>query len=143
MRITGKCHCGNISYELEWPGEPSAIQARACNCSFCVKHGGVWTSNPKAALGVAIRDPSRITQYRFGTKTADFHVCANCGVVPLVTSTIDGRRYAVINVNTFENVEPSLLHRASASFEDEETESRLARRKRYWIADVRFNPSST
>ena len=50
MLITGKCHCGNIALELEWEGDPPEIPARACGCSFCVKHGGVWTSNPGSSL---------------------------------------------------------------------------------------------
>src|SRR5205809_590139 len=56
MLIKGKCHCGNIAFELEWEGNPPEIPARACGCTFCVKHGGVWTSNPKAKLAVSVRD---------------------------------------------------------------------------------------
>lgn len=78
MRITGKCHCGNVAFTLEWNGDPTAIPARTCTCSFCRKHGGVWT------------------------------------------------------------FEPSLLQHARASFDGEDVESRLARRKRNWIAEVRF-----
>jgi hypothetical protein len=44
MLISGRCHCGNISFALDWQPEPSEIPARACTCSFCAKHGGVWTS---------------------------------------------------------------------------------------------------
>jgi len=44
----------------------------------------------------------------------------------------------VVNVNVLEDVDPSWLRRASASFEGEAVESRLGRRKRNWIADVRF-----
>jgi (2Fe-2S) ferredoxin len=61
-----------------------------------------------------------------------------CGIVPVVTSRIDGRLYAVVNVNTFEGVEPSLLRHASTTLEDENAETRLARRKCNWIADVAF-----
>src|SRR5437763_340431 len=56
MLINGRCHCGNIAFELEWEGDTAEIPARACGCSFCVKHGGVWTSNPNSRLAVAIRD---------------------------------------------------------------------------------------
>jgi hypothetical protein len=139
MRITGKCHCGNVAFNLEWEGERPEIPARACTCSFCLKHGGVWTSNPGSTLEVVVRDPSLISKYAFGTKTAEFHVCSRCGVVPLVTSQVEGHIYAVVNVNTFENVEPSVLRRATANFEGEEIESRLARRRHNWIADVRFS----
>ena len=136
MLIRGSCHCGNIAFELDWPGDE--IPARACDCSFCTKHGGVWTSNPKGALRVTIKDPSHASQYAFGTRTADFHICKRCGIVPVVTSRIDDRLYAVVSVNAFENVDQALLRRAPASFDGEETANRLARRKRNWIADVQF-----
>jgi hypothetical protein len=138
MLIRGRCHCGNISFSLAWEPDPATIPARACSCSFCTKHGGVWTSNPAGALVVTVEEPARVSRYEFGTKTAQFHICARCGVVPVVTSRIDGRLYAVVSVNAFENVEPALLARAPASFDGEGADSRLARRKRSWIADVRW-----
>lgn len=138
MLLTGKCHCGNIAFELEWKGDPVGIPARACGCSFCVKHGGVWTSNPDSRLAVAIGDASLVSKYAFGTRTATFHVCARCGSVPLVTCEIAGHLYAVVNVNVLENVDQASLRRAGASFEAEDVEARLARRKRSWIADVRI-----
>jgi hypothetical protein len=141
MLLTGKCHCGNIAFELDWKGDPAGIPARACGCSFCVKHGGVWTSNPDSRLAVAIRDSSLVSEYAFGTRTATFHVCARCGCVPLVTSEIAGRPHAVVNVNALENVDPASLRRAAASFEGEDVESRLARRARNWISDVRIAPN--
>jgi hypothetical protein len=138
MRIDGKCHCGNIAFELEWEGDPPEIPARACSCSFCVKHGGVWTSNPRSRLTVAIRDASLVSKYAFGSRTAMFHVCSRCGAVPLVTSEIADRLYAVVNVNVFENVDQSWLRRAAVTFDGEDIESRLARRKCNWIDDVRI-----
>lgn len=138
MLINGSCHCRNISFTLTWNAEPVEIPARACSCSFCVKHGGVWTSNPGGSLEVAIEDPSLCFKYTFGTRTAEFHVCSRCGVVPLVTSKIDGHTYAVVNVNAFEGVDPALLRRAAASFEGETEAARLERRKRNWIACVEF-----
>jgi hypothetical protein len=138
MLIHGSCHCGNISFELTWAPDPSEIPARACGCSFCTKHGGVWTSKPDGALSVRFEEPALVSRYSFGTRTAAFHVCARCGVVPVVTSMIDDHLYAVVNVNAFNNVEQSLLRRAAASFDGEGEESRLARRRRYWIGSVRL-----
>jgi hypothetical protein len=136
--IRGKCHCGNLSFSLLWDPLPAEIPARACGCSFCVKHGGVWTSHPRGTLEVSVQDPAARSLYTFGTKTAVFHVCARCGIVPVVTSRIDGRLYAVVSVNAFEGIEPSRLKRSPANFDGEGTDSRLERRKRNWIADVRF-----
>jgi hypothetical protein len=137
MLINGSCHCGNIAFSLDWPGESPEIPARACDCSFCVKHGGIWTSNPKSALVANVTDAALVSKYSFGTKTATFHVCSRCGAVPLVTCELDNQLYAVVNVNTFQGVDPSRLRRSAADFEGEGVESRLARRKRNWIADVR------
>lgn len=121
---------------------PFRDSARACGCSFCVKHGGVWTSNPESRLAVTVRDASLVSKYAFGTRTATFHVCSRCGAVPLVTCEIAGHLHGVVNVNVLENVDPASLRRAGASFEGEDVESRLARRKRNWIADVRIAESA-
>jgi hypothetical protein len=133
--IRGSCHCGNIRFVLEWPASGQTIPARACGCSFCVKHGGVWTSHPRARFHLEIADEPQAPQYRFGTKTADFHVCRTCGVVPIVTCTIDGARYAVFNVNTLEGLDKSQLRQTAANFDGEGTEDRLARRRSNWTPE--------
>jgi hypothetical protein len=138
MLIRGGCHCGNLSFTLAWDPDPVEIPARACDCTFCTRHGGVWTSKPDCTLAVTVREPSQISRYAFGTRTAHFHICSRCGVVPVVTSRIGERLYAVVNVNTFENVDALLLRRAPAHFDGEDEAARLARRTRNWIGDVRF-----
>jgi len=136
MRISGSCHCGNITFSLDWRPEPAEIPARACSCSFCLKHGGLWTSCPTGSLRITIRQPALVSRYSFGTRTAEFHVCSSCGVVPVVTSRIDGRLYAVVSVNAFQDVDPALLKRAVAKYDGESESARLARRKLNWIPDV-------
>jgi hypothetical protein len=49
---------------------------------------------------------------------------------------IEGTRYAVVNVRTFENVDRAQLVEAAADFEGEATENRLARRKRNWTPEA-------
>jgi hypothetical protein len=136
MLINGKCHCGNISYSLDWPEELPDISARACDSTFCIKHGGVWTSKPEATLNVRVHDRAASSRYAFGTKTAVFYVCSRCGAVPLVSSEIANRLYAVVNVNTFEGVIQSLVRRTGSNFEEEDVASRLSRRARHWIDSV-------
>ena len=138
MDIEGSCHCGNLRFTLRWSPDPVEIPARACGCSFCRKHGGVWTSNPAAALRVYVRDTARTARYEFGTKTAQFHVCTTCGIVPVVTSDIAGKRYAVVSVNAFDNVPAGTLRHSPASFDGESEGDRLSRRQRHWIGDVEF-----
>lgn len=138
MLIQGSCHCGNVSFELDWGEEVNEIPARTCDCSFCVKHGGTWTSNPAGKLEISVKDGAQLSRYEFGTKTAVFHVCGRCGVPPVVTSEVEGNIYAVVNVNTFDNIERSRLQSAPISFDGEGTGDRLARRQRNWIANVSF-----
>ena len=139
MLIHGSCHCGNVKFKLDWQPEPIEVPARACGCGFCQKHGNVWTSCPTGSLLIEVADPSRVSQYAFGTKTADFHVCATCGAVPVATSDIAGKTYAVVNVNTFEGFNASLLKRAATNFDGEDETARLARRARSWTPNVRFS----
>lgn len=136
--ISGACHCGNIRFDLRWPASATEINARKCGCTFCRKHGGVWTSHRDAELAVSLGDESLVSRYRFGTETADFLVCSVCGVTPLVLSEIDGDIYAVVSVNAFREVEGFTLSEKVMDFEGESTGSRLDRRKRYWISQVRI-----
>jgi hypothetical protein len=96
----------------------------------------VWTSHPDGRFSLRIADNSRTKRYKFGTKTADFHVCTTCGVIPIVTCTIAGSRYAVVNVNTFDNIDRAQLVETAANFEGETTENRLARRRRNWTPEA-------
>jgi hypothetical protein len=136
MRINASCHCGNIRVVFDRPESGSTISARACGCALCAKHGAAWTSDPNGRFHLRIADHSRVTRYRFGTKTADFHVCATCGAIPIVTCTIEGTRYAVFNVNTFEDIDRSQLVATATDFEGETTENRLARRRRNWTPEA-------
>jgi hypothetical protein len=106
--MAGSCHCGNLRLELQWPVSAGEMPARACGCSFCTKHGGVWTSHPAARLVLRIADPAEATRYRFGTGTAD----------------------------CLEGVDLAALDRVSIDFEGEAVADRLARRQARWIAEV-------
>ena len=139
MLIRGRCHCGNISFVLDWSPDPVEIQARACSCSFCVKHAGVWTANPAGRLRITVSDPAFLSRYSFGTRTAEFQVCSRCGIVAVVTSSIEGRLYAVVSVNALEGIDAALIRRAPADFDGEVEGERLARRQRNWIADVEYD----
>jgi hypothetical protein len=136
MPIQGRCHCGNLAFALTSEALAHEIPARACSCSFCTRHGALWTSDPAGALVITVADPARLERYAFGTHTADFLLCSRCGVPAVVTCELDGRLLAVVNVNTFVDVDPARLRRAPASFDGEDLAARLARRARGWIGRV-------
>src|SRR5690606_15880184 len=138
MELRGSCHCGNIRYTLDWPGEPRAIPGRACTCGYCTRHGAVWTAHPDAMLTISVGDAARVSRYAFETKTAEFLACAGCGIVPVCISRIEGRDHAVVNVNTFDD--PTIpVERIQVSFDGEDEDQRLARRHERWIGRVRFD----
>jgi hypothetical protein len=141
-RIRGGCHCGDVRFELDWPGDAATIPARRCGCTFCRKHGGVWTSNPAGTLTVRSARRANLSRYEFGTATAEFLICGRCGVAPLVTSKIGDRTYAVVNANTFDGVDPARITIVPASFDGEEVGDRLARRARNWIPNVRIEEAA-
>jgi hypothetical protein len=49
---------------------------------------------------------------------------------------IEGSRYGVLNVNTFDDVDKSHLVETAANFEGETTEVRSARRRRNWTPEA-------
>jgi hypothetical protein len=58
--------------------------------------------------------------------------------VPVATSTIQGREYAVVNANTFAGITENLVSRATVSFDGEGEGERLARRAKHWIPHVEY-----
>lgn len=136
MRFDGRCHCNNISFNYQVPDEDSTLPVRVCDCSFCRKHGGLYTSQPGAVLQGAVKDSNKVTRYRFGTKTADYYVCGFCGANPFVTCEIDGHLYAIVNINCLEDLNVEQLAPAPVDFDGESTENRMARRKRNWVSGV-------
>lgn len=134
-KITGGCHCGNLRLTLAWPsGE--GVGARRCGCTFCRKHGGVWTSHRDASLVISAGAATAMSRYRFGTETAEFLICAVCGVPVAVVSDIDQHLYAVVNVNALEGLDPATLTESATDFDAEDQASRLSRRARNWIPEV-------
>jgi hypothetical protein len=138
MLVTGSCHCGNIRFQLKGFSSPAEIPARACDCSFCTKHGAVWTSCPTGELAITIQNPDFHSRYAFATETSVFHICSRCGAVPVVTCEVDANIYAVVNVNTMEGIDTSLFNKTPATFTAEDKTTRLARRKANWIGRVSF-----
>jgi len=134
--IKGGCHCGNIEYTYYSPLPAEEIPIRGCNCSFCTKQGHRYTSHPHAKLEASIRDPSQVKAIRFGTETAEFHLCQACGVIPFITSRIDDQNYAVVNVNSFDGIDLATLNMDFFDLNNESLEARLERRKRVWIPEV-------
>lgn len=140
MPVFGQCHCGALRYTLQWPDMPATLPARACDCSFCQRHGAAWTSHPQGQLHIGVAHPDALTRYRFATATADFLLCRHCGVVVACTSLIDDRLYAVVNVRALVGRAPDSLAVSALSLGEESPGERLQRRRKRWIGQVQIEP---
>jgi hypothetical protein len=77
-----------------------------------------------------------VEAYRFGSRTADYLVCRQCGVyVAAVCETAAGLR-AVVNVNSLGDRAAFVQVPASPDYEGEATDARLARRAVNWMPAV-------
>jgi hypothetical protein len=133
QRYLGTCHCGAIGYAY-YTDEPSAAwSVRACQCSFCRRHGAVSTSDPAGAVELRIKQPAELNRYRFGLKTADFLICRRCGTyIAAVVATPSGDR-ASVNLNALEDTPRDLPLAEPVDYDGEASpEERLRRREARW-----------
>ncbi len=138
-QINGACHCGNIRFVFTTAKEDSELPKRACQCSFCRMHGRISTSDPDGCMRVSIDNPDNVNRYRFGHGTAEFFVCRICGAVPVVTNDIDGVTVGLVDVRMLEGFTWSPSEVEPHHRDDEETDARLARRRRTWTGSVTFD----
>ncbi len=109
----------------EWP-------VRACQCSFCRKHAGVYTSDPAGSVRFRHEDPGMISRYRFGHRTADFIFCGRCGGYLGAVTEEGGQALMVINIHALDPQPDGLPAARPMSYEDETGGDRNARRSARW-----------
>jgi hypothetical protein len=100
--VSGGCHCGNIRVELDLPRDPGAYAPRACDCSYCRKHGAAWVSDPQGALRLWVGDERCAGTYRQGSGVAELLLCRNCGVAVGALYRAEGRLYGVLNARVID-----------------------------------------
>jgi hypothetical protein len=132
--LRGGCHCGNISVEFETVLDPTALQLRACQCSFCRKHGARTTSDPRGALRVSVREADLLSRYRFALGITDFFMCRSCCVYVAATMETSTAIVGTLNVNVLDERGPFLRSAEPVHyFFSESLEQRRARRMGMWM----------
>ena len=128
----GGCHCGVIRWCFVTRIVPSEWIVRSCQCSFCRAHGARCTSDPAGTVEYSVSDQGALLRYRFGLKTADFLVCTKCGVY--VGAVIDGPAgmFTTLNLNSMKTPVEGLPDAALVSYESEDTQDRIERRRSRW-----------
>jgi hypothetical protein len=130
--LRGECHCGNVAVTLDTAVDPGALPLRACQCSFCRRHGARVTTDPAGLLKISVRDPAILLRYRFGLGITDFLVCGRCGVFVSGVMSTDVGSLATLNVNVLDDGTPFQREATRVSYEDESREVRETRRRGAW-----------
>jgi hypothetical protein len=135
MELTGCCHCGAIRVELTTTRAASDLPLRACQCSFCRRHGALTTSDQDGRLHIEAT-PGAANRYRFGLGVTDFLLCAKCGVYVAATMEGEAGLTAVLNVPGvalpgFDGRTPTPM-----IYDEETAEQRVERRKARWMPAV-------
>jgi len=128
----GSCHCGNLQTVFRSAIMPADIPVRACQCSFCRKHNVRAVSDPSGGAEIIVRDPAKLSRYRFGHGAADFFVCAHCGVYVAAVMEEDSAAYATLMVNAFDNQTDFVTSAEPIDYAGEGVEGRRERRRRKW-----------
>jgi hypothetical protein len=79
-----------------------------------------------------VRDVAPRTRYGFGLKTADFLICARCGI--FVGTMVEDTRgaWAIVNANTLDEVAQLTQPATKMSYDGETEAQRMARRRERW-----------
>jgi hypothetical protein len=128
----GSCHCRNLRFAFRTGVDPARWPMRACQCTFCRRHGAISTSDPAGSVEFEIARPEDLIRYRFGKQTADFLICASCGIYVAACMDSPRGRFAVINANTLDPLPAGLPPAAPMDYEAEATTARTARREQRW-----------
>ena len=129
--LTGTCHCGAIRGTLNSTKPPEALQVRACQCSFCTRHGAMTASDPAGRASFEIHRPG-LAEYRFGTRTGASLICARCGIYAGVILEEGGKAWSVLNVRGLAVAQLQGRSAEPVVYDGETPEARIARRKAKW-----------
>src|SRR5262245_31778219 len=123
----GGCHCGNLRWSLATALSAAELPVRACQCTFCRKKGALSTSDPSGVLRFTVRDPAALLGYRFGTRSADFLVCARCGTYVGAVMDERGRRYGIVNIRSHDAQGDAASRARPMDYSGEDADARRAR----------------
>src|SRR2546421_12496625 len=98
----GSCHCGNIEVEFDTDIDPGQMTVRACQCSFCRKHGARTAVDPQGQVRIRAKDEGLLARYQWNLRTAEFLLCARCGCYAGAVTSPD-RSLATVNVNVLDD----------------------------------------
>lgn len=128
--LRGGCHCGKVEATFDTQHDPATLHPRACDCSFCRKHGAAWVSDPAGRLVVGTREPGALREYRQGSGNARFLLCSDCGVLVAVVAEGDTGLLGAVNAGCLQPA--SLGEPVVASPQQLAAADKIARWRQLW-----------
>jgi hypothetical protein len=131
-RFEARCHCGAVTLAFTTRRPPAELPLRECQCGFCRKHGARTVADPDGFADIRYADASAVLRYRFGLGTADYLVCARCGVYLAAVMAEGASAWAVLNVNAFEERAAFTGAATPMNYDREDEPQRRARQRKLW-----------
>jgi hypothetical protein len=136
MEHDGFCHCGNLQVHVRLTKPPAENLIRSCGCSFCRSHGTRTVSDPSGQVDIRASDWALVGRYRFGTRTADYLICRQCGAyIAALCETSAGLR-AVVNTLCLGARDDFTQDAIHPNYDAETTDIRLSRRAANWMPAI-------
>ena len=137
VALHGGCHCGSVRLVYKTSLPVADTSPRACDCSFCRKHGAAYVSDPAGELRISVAGADALLSYRQGSEAALFRMCCRCGVLVAVTYAQDGRTYAAVNAGCLDERE-AFAPAVEASPQRLSREQKIGRWTQLWVPDVEW-----
>jgi hypothetical protein len=136
--LAGGCPCGKIKLEVHLTSEPGMYRPRACDCRFCVEHGGAaYISDVK---GMAIIYSNAISDLKFvrqGDEIAEFLLCATCSQLLGALWRRDQRQHGCVNADSLFGKE-FFGEKLSASPKNLDAKQKTERWRQLWFPVFRI-----
>ncbi|HTV86188.1 MAG TPA: aldehyde-activating protein [Dyella sp.] len=137
----GSCHCGALSVAFTTAKLAADFQPRACDCSFCMKHGAAYVSDPGGSLSIVQRHADAIKEYRQGSNTARFLLCKDCGVLVGVVFDHASGTYGTLNVTCLDDA-TGFAQALGASPQQLSQDEKISRWLALWVPRVVIETSA-
>lgn len=133
--LHGGCHCGNVTVQVQLTLCAASYRPRACDCSFCRKHGAAYLSDPEGSLLLKVREPGQLGSYRQGSALAEMLVCRTCGVLIGAVCRENQTIYGAVNCRVLDAA-GELGGEQSVSPQTLPPEQKLKRWRQLWFERV-------
>ena len=133
--VQGGCHCGAILVKAVLSRDTTHYAPRACDCTFCRKHGAAYVSDPMGRLVIRTRDERHLQRYRQGSGSAQMVLCRECGILIGAVYQDGAQVYGTLNVTA---MDPSLTWGAAITASPQRLSAmeKITRWQALWFRDV-------